>query len=104
LQFGPDLEPEDKEYLVAHKNSELMKILRKIFVAYREQVTNTLLVAVPEHLQMVQGQLRGITGCINLVEGKIAAEEDKAKQKAKAASSGGSARGRARAVLPSALD
>jgi len=62
------LTKEELEVLTLEKNSYYAVTIKKTFLDAKEQIHNRLLAADKESLQLLQGELRGISYCLNLME------------------------------------
>jgi hypothetical protein len=77
FEEGPaDLSNEEKLLIKQYVGSELFQVLRKAFTIYQRQVYQTLLQADRDHLPAIQGQLKGIQGCLNLMKIHAATAQD----------------------------
>lgn len=78
-----DLTPEERKLLLDYQGSELMRVIKKAILHYRGFVESKVLAADIQHLPVCQGELRGVTGVINVLSVKATQAKEEETRRAK---------------------
>lgn len=76
------LTKEDREVLLAYKDAEVVKVVRKLMKNIREhRMVHRIITAGPHEIMVAQGEVRGVSACLNLLDAEINRAVEESKQK-----------------------